>query len=564
MYYGIDPGELGLAKVSASVSSAGLPNPGVNACFINAALQCFLRLEPVATLLQRHRHAHSERLRWNPDFCAACVMAELAEEMRSGQLSSCRRLSGIVRGGDFGDDFKSPSPEGHVNPQCDASELFLGNSTLGDVRPEYNGFLGILDRWESTGFFAGEQILGAHVINEVRQHRHVLGHGLFGIILRTRIHCTRCNFCSDALEECSFLPVDFPARGAHDRASFQLQDLIASEMTPAAATDLMCGRNDVAMCSAAGKSIRKHRFIEREPAVLVIRLSRQQYDEHGVPRKVLARCVFPEILSFLRTGEYHFASVLLHAGAGPGSGHYRAITWHQGDQYWLFDDDQYVRRITWRETQTAQMQKECYMLIYVRTRFWNDTPSDGIEQTPYARDEASLQRVQRNPEVSAAAQHSCGPGSSGSSGGQSGAPRCDGHDAQPVDRSAFARDAGIAQETSLEPVQQNASTEKVTKGDGVCASQASRPFGNVVDGVTKIPEGGVLPVTPTAKKRAAPPARDLRRTLSLLCEDPVHLSTRSRRMRAPARTLQGASSSSQAAGTEASSQAKRPAPRNLD
>ena len=273
--------------------------------------------------------------------------------MRSGQLVDCSKLHAIVRGGDFGDDFKSPSPQGHVNRQCDASELFLGSKLVGDVPPEYHGFLGILDRWEDTGFWSGDRILGAHVVNEVQQRRHVLGHFVFGMILRTRIYCTRCHFVSDSLEECCSLDVEFPA-GANARTTFQLLDLIQAEMTPAA-EDLKCSRDRVDVCSAAGSAITKHRFIEREPPVLAIRLERQQFREDGLSsRKVMARCVFPETLTFLRTGEYHFAGMLLHSGQTPDSGHYRAVTWHGGDQYWLFDDAQDVRRMSWHAIQSPQ------------------------------------------------------------------------------------------------------------------------------------------------------------------------------------------------------------------
>ena len=563
MYYGLTPGELHLATVSDRICSAGLPNPGVNACFINAALQCFLRLEPVAMLLQNHRRVHSERRRWNPYYCAACVMAELAQEMRSGELVACNRLNEIVRGGDFGLEFASPSAEGRINPQCDAAELFLGSAEVEDVAPEHDGFLGILDKWEETGFWSGEQVVGARVVNEVQQSRHVLGHFLFGLLLRTRKHCTCCHFVTDSLEESSALRVDFPANGASARASFHLLDLIQSEMTPAS-TGLKCGRDNVAVCSAAGSAIIKQRYIEREPAILAIRLARQQYDLHGQPMKVLARCVFPEVLTFLRTGEYHFAGLLLHQGAGTDNGHYRAITWHRGGEYWLFDDNHDVRAITWRDTQTVQVQRECYMLLYVRTRFWDDVPSDGTERTPYARDMASLQFVQQNSATSPASRGTSNPSSS-SGAHSSGGQREHVHNAQRADDSTVACSADTSH-TSLRRNEQQLVNlgQAAEQSSSLFVGQISSPSGGAdhivqpadsnSDSAAGTAAVAMRGKSHSAKKRLAPVHRDLQRTSSLIGVDPVHLSTRSRRARTQAPS----------AAVQATTQVDPPAPRNLD
>ena len=402
MYYGLTPSDFQLVSVCTQACRSGLPNGRLeNNCFINSALQCFLRLDIVAKVLRAHKSGHEQRRRRNIAGCAACELADLAAGMHSGTLASASGLVGMVRRGDFGDDFKSvsiqtPSGVDHEHPQCDAPELFFGPEALGGRQPEYLGLVGVLNKWEECGFWGGADVVEARDVNVVDQSRHVLDTYVFGVLMRTRKRCLLCNHVTDSLQEDPFLDLAFHQGESRSTVSVSLVTMLQRELGECVAdSDSKCGRREQDGCSGQGSAgIVLQRYIEREPPVLVIRLRRVWRDETGT-RKMHARCQFPEKLSCMRTGEYHFAGVILHGGPSTKSGHYRAVTWHGDDRYWLYDDDKDVKPLRWSELERASVQSECYMLIYVRTHFWNGVPGDGSDHTPYARDATSLGYVLR-------------------------------------------------------------------------------------------------------------------------------------------------------------------------
>jgi ASC-1-like (ASCH) protein len=397
MYYGLDSSEFQLASVCSQVCRRGLPNDaGENNCFINASLQCFLRLDIVAKVLTAHKSRHVQRRVRSRATCAACELADLSESMRSGTLSSAESVVRMVRKGDFGSDFRSVIVQsafgvGLQHPQCDAPELFLGPEQLLGSRPEYFGLIGVLNRWEEEGFWGGDAVLEARDVNEVEQRRHVLDTHVFGILLRTRKRCTLCSYVVDSLQEDTFLDLGFRLGEDASTCCVPLLAMVQRELAGVLVDeDTKCDRNDTAGCSGQGSSsMIVHRYIEREPPVLVLRLRRVWRDRAGV-RKMHARCQFPEVLNFMRSGEYHISGIVLHDGASTKSGHYRAVTWHGDDRYVLYDDDKPVREMKWSQLQQSSVQSQCYMLVYVRTRFWNNIVGDGTEDTPYARDPYSL------------------------------------------------------------------------------------------------------------------------------------------------------------------------------
>ena len=400
MYYGLHLSEFRLVSVCTHPCRKGLQNGSrENNCFINAALHCFLRLDIVAKMLRVHKARHEERRRRNGAGCAACELADLAAAMRNGTLASASRFVSMVRRGDFGHDFRSYSVQTrhgvhNEHPQCDAPELFFGPETQGDRQPEYLGFMGVLNRWEECGFWGGADVIEARDVNEVHQSRHVLDTCVFGVLLRTRKRCMQCNYVTDSLQEDPFLALAFRQGESQPTISVSLVTMVQRELGECVTdSSSKCGRREQNGCTGQGSAdIVIQRYIEREPPVLVIRLRRVWRDESGT-RKMHARCQFPEVLTFMRTGEYHFAGVILHGGSSTTSGHYRAVTWHDDDRYWLYDDDKDVKPLSWSDLEDAAIQSQCYMLIYVRTRLWNGVCADGSEHTPYLRDASSLRYV---------------------------------------------------------------------------------------------------------------------------------------------------------------------------
>ena len=91
----------------------------------------------------------------------------------------------------------------------------------------------------------------------------------------------------------------------------------------------------------------------------------------------------------MRTGAYHFASVVRHKGRASNQGHYLATCWRGSDRYTEYNDD-VITDVTWQDVATKQVQGEAYVLVYVRIGFWQGVACDGMEETPYALDEASI------------------------------------------------------------------------------------------------------------------------------------------------------------------------------
>ena len=123
----------------------------------------------------------------------------------------------------------------------------------------------------------------------------------------------------------------------------------------------------------------------------------QRGQQRGHQRWKLQNMVmFPEILTCMRSGDYHFAAVVRHQGTHIYSGHYCVNVWLGGGAYAEVNCiPPRFQRSTWEELQnTSDMQKEAYILIYVRTRF-RENVGDGSEATPYTRDAQSENLLQR-------------------------------------------------------------------------------------------------------------------------------------------------------------------------
>ena len=92
--YGAVPRDIssGIMTPVTTSRGTGFSNLGVNACFVNASVQCMLRVGPVAALLAAHVSAHQIE----DHVCVACAMGRLATAIQdhamttsSAKVSSC-------------------------------------------------------------------------------------------------------------------------------------------------------------------------------------------------------------------------------------------------------------------------------------------------------------------------------------------------------------------------------------------------------------------------------------------------------------------------------------------
>ena len=381
-----DAGGNGTGLVMTS-SGAGLPNQGVNACFVNVALQCFLRVEPATRLITAHLRTHDQP----DDCCIACALGRLALALRSAAsrkvVDSSAALLRHVRSGRFDPDMKSQrAGNAVVHPQCDAAEVLLGTGSL-------KGLVQVLDAWE-------DDVAGGKDCDESGAGRHALSELVCGGITRNRLCCFQCGAVSDRLERATHLDLQVDGQH-HARTLTALLDEYFSEYYP---EGVRCPNE----CGCHGPHcVRAKRFLEKEPSVLFLRLNRMSRD--GSKNK--APVQFPKVLTFLRSGPYHFASVIRHVGDRCDQGHYIATCWRGGDEYTVYDDA-ILTPVTWQATAAEDAQRQAYVLIYVRARFWQGVACDGTEETPYERDEASKAATQRRTShnlVAASDESASGP-----------------------------------------------------------------------------------------------------------------------------------------------------------
>jgi len=355
--YGPPHDDFGVSSVCGS-AEAVFPNAdGDNACFVNASLQCLLRLEAPVAFLQKHARIHKEG---STEACAACLLASSAHALRCGGSISSDAVVAAVRRGLFGRKFVSG-----VNDPGDAGRLLLGISGS-DAQAAQCGFLGVLDTWEK------EQ---AH--SDQNSSPSVMSRFITGFVCRSRLFCSRCKQAADSLSTETHLRVDIPQAGV-----VELQELLNSWRS------VHHAHAKAPACPFACRGVLKtkvwqRRYMETEPTVLSIMIPR---NVQGL--KPTTHVCWPETLQ-RRSGLYHFASALLHQG-DLGDGHFTAICWLGEARYAEYDDGS-VMGMSWEDIQCARVRSTVYVLLFVRQDYKDGTPQDGSVHGDFSVDIVSDQ-----------------------------------------------------------------------------------------------------------------------------------------------------------------------------
>ena len=337
----------GLFFASAARSHVTLPNYG-STCFVNAALQVLLRVEPFAARVEELALQYGF---FHPDKEEALrLLWQHASAFRGGPRADTERLADRVRSGTFGLDFTG------AGTQCDA-----------------------FDFMRETLHFLDEQHLS----------------GTFGCGIRARGRCVHCVAVKDMSSLEPYLSLQLPEGSSATALPLRALWERCFEENPVQ-PDAKCPSLDVDKEASCSGPVARQLFLEREPPVLLLRIERgcQFRDprtgsilrEGKNPRPV----DFPACLDFLRTGPYALRGVVCHHGPSLSRGHYTAFCWlredtSRGDLYGVFDDDKAVKELAWHECNQKFLRANCYALLYVRTGRWADAPLTGVEATPYLR-----------------------------------------------------------------------------------------------------------------------------------------------------------------------------------
>ena len=342
----------------------GIRNHG-NTCFVNATVQVLSRVEGFVRCLRMHTH-----VREPAEPCVLCALRDQIETLRAGVDVQWSEVALLARAGRLDEDFRGDATTG-AGEQCDSWDCLLK-------------CVQTLNQYESDRLESELRDCPPEQREGVGERRVVFEH-VCGMLFRNRVRCAQCTAVSDTLDQFPHAELDM-----RDNLYTSLKDLWQHHVTEL--------RGERARCpDGCGANAYSQRFLEREPPVLLFRLKRfYQESVRGVrrDRKDPRRVDFPEVLDFMRSGEYHFAATLQHEGPSLNVGHYVATVWEGAeagvDRYREYRDDIVGESVAWDALPFQRLKADAYVLVYVRTRFWSDTVGDGSERTPYLRDRMSL------------------------------------------------------------------------------------------------------------------------------------------------------------------------------
>ena len=347
----------------------GVRNLGAT-CFVNATVQVLARVEGFVRCLYMHTHRIAPA-----NACVVCALRDQVDAMREGSTVERSPVALLARAGLLDPDFVGDATTG-TGPQCDAWDCLW---TCVEALNVYEGdkLVPVVRDWspEQRARIGDRRVTTEHVC---------------GMLFRTRVRCALCTGVSDTLRQLPCVELMLS-----DNVLTSLQGLWEHHVKEDRSQGTLCPHR-------CGGNAYTQKFLEREAPVIMFRLMRfyQELEGGELRDRKDRRCVdFPEVVRFLRSGEYHFAAAVQHQGHSLGAGHYVTTVWEganeDGDRYREYGDDNLGPIRRWIELPGQRLKRDAYVLVYVRTRFWGDRVGDGSESTPYLRDGATLDVARR-------------------------------------------------------------------------------------------------------------------------------------------------------------------------
>ena len=321
---------------------SGLINLG-NTCFINASLQCLANTPPFVQWFLLNSHYQHCRMKFERQSCLFCETEHLVKLIHSKHSSMIpTNPNHIVR------RLKDISQTFRFGRQEDASEFLI--CLIDKIIESYIRSYQSSEHLRPSSGTSYEQLC----------HSQTFLHDLFGLVLRSRVICSRCRFTSDTFEV-QFIWIVGVRNHSDLRQS--LQRFICRE--------ILTGKNlyRCMKCKQLVPAMKRY-TLHKASKILLINLKRFEFGKNS--HKLSHLVLYPEYLNIKpymseeccnnNSLNYRLYAVLVHVGSSMHSGHYYSYVRSPNNRWYKADD----ATMTQCDLKQVLTQHGAYILCYIK------------------------------------------------------------------------------------------------------------------------------------------------------------------------------------------------------
>jgi ubiquitin carboxyl-terminal hydrolase 36/42 len=320
---------------------SGLINLG-NTCFINASLQCLANTPPLVQWLLSNSHCQYCRIKLEKKFCLFCEAERIVKLIHSKNSYSSANPNNIAR------RIKDISKTFRFGRQEDASEFLI--CLIDKIVEAYLRSSQPPERLRPSSGTSYEQLC----------HSQTFLHDLFGLVLRSRVICSRCHYISDTFEVQYTWIVSVRN---HSDLRQSLQQFVCRET--------LSGENlyRCIKCKQLVPAMKRY-TLHKASKILLINLKRFEFGKNSHKLSHLVR--YPEYLNVKtymseensndQSLNYRLYAVLVHVGSSMHSGHYYSYVRSPNNRWYKADDT----TMTQCDLNQVLTQHGAYILCYIK------------------------------------------------------------------------------------------------------------------------------------------------------------------------------------------------------